>query len=528
MMMKRRMYMVDYARLRSYHPIEFSTLVEVLEKLGYNEIGLYIEGAFLPNGASGATRDNVITQQIADEMLSVTAAHNITILPMTNVLYHMEHFLCQERYAYLRRGGDHARYLINYEHEDAVPFALSIIRSLAKMFHTQKIQIGLDEFPFTKEEIPAIGRYISEVTSTMLSEGIIPAVWGDMFWMEQSLTAYLPRETEIHDWNYYGHRPESLRYFRETGFQHVIAAPSDNAWEGFIGCQRVADFMGSRIDIPVEPGEIEAFLEDALQEGAEGGMIADWQNTIGRSVWSALAPAARAGLWMQGKWDSNKTEEEQIEIALFGRITPYTGIVKELQGLQMHVSKKCHIRLPQDALYRMESMLTLLNRSEGFWDDTIILYEQALQRMELQLNGWMVESTCEQYVLSAIRSVVVNVRAAYLLMRVSQAQTIYRKAAMEQFRNREEYLLLMEQFRSRVSEAITGLQQSIEARSMSIQDTGITKQDILWQTRLINHLRRIFTRLSDYKQNSHGSEALCAYTELIYCWEFEEGGLVPQ
>lgn len=527
-MMNRRMYMFDFARLRSYHKEEFEVLIALLQKLGYNEIGLYIEGAFLPDGASGAIRDGVITQPIADEMLSIVAAHHITILPMTNVLYHMEHFLCQERYAYLRRKGQTSRYLINYEHAEAVPFAMQIIRTLAGMFRTTKIQIGLDEFPFTKEEIPAIGQYITTVTSSMLAEGLTPAVWGDMFWMEQSLTSYLPRECEIHDWNYYGHRPESIRYFCEEGFAQVIAVPSDNGWEGFTGCQRTTGYLRSRTDIPVDAGEIEAFLSDAKQEGADGGMIANWENTVGRSVWSALVPAARAGLWMRGKWDDQKSEEEQVEFALFDRVTPYTHIVQTLRKLQIHVSEKCHIRLPQDALYRKESMLELLNRPVGFWDDTIMLYEQALSDMDAALDNWLPRSVYEHYAHGALGSVVANIRAALCLMRISQAQTVYREAALQQFLDRGAFISLLDQFRPLFINAICGLQNSIDARLASIQKTGITRQVLLWQNRLIGHLDKILARLDTYRNNPDNIEAICAYTELIYCWEFAEGGYVPQ
>lgn len=526
--MKRRMYMFDFARLRAYHKDEFSTLTALLAKLGYNEIGLYIEGAFLPDGASGAIREGVITQEIADEILSITAEHSITVLPMTNVLYHMEHFLCQERYAYLRRTGPNARYLINFEHTDAVPFAMQIIRALAGMFHTTKIQIGLDEFPFTKEEISAIGQYIAAVTASMLAEGLTPAVWGDMFWMEQSLTSYLPRECEIHDWNYFGHRPESIRYFREEGFSQIIAVPSDNGWEGFTGCQRTIGYLRSRTDIPVDPGEIEAFLSDAKQEDADGGMVANWDNTVGRSVWSALVPAARAALWMQGKWDDKAAEEEQVELVLFDRLTPYTRIVQTLRNLQMHVSTKCHIRLPQDALYRKESMLELLNRPIGFWDDTILLYENALFQMQADLDAWMPKSACEQYAHAALCSIIVNVRAASLLMEVSAAQTIYREAALQQYHDQNAFVSLLGQFCGHLQDAISGLQDSIDARAASIRDTGITRQDLLWQSRQITHLEKILSRLDSYRNNPDGGEAICAYTELIYCWEFAQGGYVPQ
>ena len=35
----RRMYMFDYARLRSLHRGEFACLLELLSRLGYNELG---------------------------------------------------------------------------------------------------------------------------------------------------------------------------------------------------------------------------------------------------------------------------------------------------------------------------------------------------------------------------------------------------------------------------------------------------------------------------------------------------------
>lgn len=521
--------MFDYAGLRSYHREEFSEVIKLLEKLGYNELGLYIEGSYIPDGVLGAPREGVITQQIADEIINICAAHNMAVLPMTNVLFHMEQYFAQERYAYLRRKGQYSRYLINFEHEDAVPFAMKIIRDVADMFHTRKIHIGLDEFPYNKDEIPAIGKYISEVISRMLSEGLLPAVWGDIFWMEQSITQYLPRETEIHDWNYYGHRPDSIRYFREAGFEHIIAVPSDNGWEGFTGIQRATGYMRARTDMPVEPGEIEAFLDDAVKEGAEGGMVANWGNTIGRSLWSALAPVARAGLWMQGKWDYNKSEEEQVEYALFGRITPYTKIVLELRKLQKHHTDiKCHIRMPQDALYRIESMLQLLNKPMGYWDETILLYEQALQTMKAEIGKWQPETLCEEYACGSLSSVIENVHSAYCLMRLSQAQTIYREAAMKQFSDTDAYISLLEKFASRLTDAADGLKRSIESRAASIENTGITRQDFLWQKRLIEHLERVMSRLDEYRQNPTRIKALCGFTELIYCWDFVQGGLMPQ
>ncbi|MBE6778657.1 MAG: hypothetical protein E7541_04635 [Ruminococcaceae bacterium] len=527
--MKRRMYMFDFARLRTYCKDELAALMALLERLGYNELGLYVEGAFLPDGQQGAVRHGVITQQNADEILALAEAHHMTVLPMTNVLFHMEHFLCQERYAHLRRNGhQRARNLLNFEHEEAVPFALGIIRALADMFHTKRVQIGLDEFPFTPEEIPTIGRYIAAVTAAMLKEGLTPGVWSDMFWMEPALLPYLPRETEIYDWNYYGHRPESIRYFRDNGFEQVIAVPSDNGWEGFVGFQRASAYLRARGDLAVAPGEIEAFLEDAKNEGADGGMIANWENTTGRSLWSALVPLARAGLWMQGRWEYGKPEEEQVEQALFGRMTPYTRIVAQLRDLQVHNLEKGELSLPQDALYQLPSMLKLLNRPMGFWDDTIALYNEALPQMRADLEAWVPISAQEKYAHAALCSVVTNVRVASLLMSVSRARTIYHEAALKQFHDPAAFLVLLEEFCGCIRQAVAGLKDSIAARTASTCNTGITQQDIAWQNDLIAHLEKILSRLAVYQQDPTTAPALRSYTETIYCWDFTPSGYTPQ
>ena len=91
--------MFDFARLRSLHKGEFTCLISLLAKLGYQELGLYIEGAFLPERNAGAIREEVLEQEDADWILKEAAEHGMSVLPMTNVLYHMEHF--QQSHMYI-------------------------------------------------------------------------------------------------------------------------------------------------------------------------------------------------------------------------------------------------------------------------------------------------------------------------------------------------------------------------------------------------------------------------------------------
>ena len=256
--------------------------------------------------------------------------------------------------------------------------------------------------------------------------------------------------------------------------------------------------------------------------------MANWENTGGRTIWSALVPIARAGLWLQGKWDYSKSEEEQVEPALFGRTTPYTRIVNQLRVLQMHLLNTGEFSLPQNALYSVVSMLKLLNKPIGFWDNTIILFEEALPQMESELKAWEPTSDCEKYAQSALYSVIVNIRAATTLMRVSQARTIYREAAMHQFNDKDTYLSLLGKFSTCILTAIDSIKSSMKARADSINNTGITRLDLIWQEDMIEHLEKILSRISFYQQNPDTVQALCAYSELIYCWDFSHGSNIAQ
>ena len=92
-------------------------------------------------------------------------------------------------------------------------------------------------------------------------------------------------------------------------------------------------------------------------------------------------------------------------------------------------------------------------------------------------------------------------------MRISQAQTVYREAALQQFLDRGAFISMLDQFRPLFINAICGLQSSIDARLASIQETGITRQDLLWQNRLIGHLDKILARLDTYRNNPDNIEA---------------------
>jgi len=194
----------------------------------------------------------------------------------------------------------------------------------------------------------------------------------------------------------------------------------------------------------------------------------------------------------------------------------------------MHLLNTGEFSLPQNALYSIMNALKLLNKPIGFWDNTITLFEEALPQMESELEAWKPVSDCEKYAQSALYSVLINIRADTALMRISQARTIYREAAIQQFNNKDTYLSLLGEFSACIQTAIESIKNSMKARAVSIDNTGITILDLIWQEDIIEHLEKILSRISFYQQNPNTVQALCAYSELIYCWDFSHGSNIAQ
>ena len=230
---------------------------------------------------------------------------------------------------------------------------------------------------------------------------------------------------------------------------------------------------------------------------------------------------------MQGKWDPASPEETQVETALFGRITPYTRIVHSLRRLQMHVAAKCHIGLPQDALYRINSTKSLLNKPADFWSDTIVLYAETLPKMDQALAEWIPQNPAEQYARAALESVVTNVRAALALMQFSQSRTAYRQAAIAQFTDPASYCERLAEMEEVLGTAVQSMKTSRKVKEDSIANTGITRQDLLWQDRVIAYLLSLQEKLQKFQQDSLSMVSLPCFTEFLYSWEFGEDGLVP-
>lgn len=470
---KRRWIMHDMARQRVFDKREFLNILELLKRMDYNGIGLYLEGAMEFKTIDGIIREGVITYDDAKWIVEECKKRDIFVFPMTNVVGHMEHFLAQERYRHLKYD-DMSQ--MDFDNPEAEAFAMQIVHEFNDAFGTGMVHIGGDEAKLPPEKMPDYAKFLAKICDNLLAEGVQPAIWDDLIWMDKELCEPFSRDVFLFDWNYYGHRPESIAFFHEKGFKDLVVAPCDNSWETFITYQRLSGHLLAHTDIPVQPDEIEAFLEDEANTDAPeklGAIITNWENNSGRNLWCQWSTFARAALFMTGKLKARERNDELIEKTLFGRVTPYTSIVYMLHDvIQKHnLDHNWSPRL-KNCLFGSSALRTALLeaiKKPVFIEDM----DNTLKAIREKLDSWEPADDIENYCLVSMISLHDMLRAGLELVGAfAKCDELYSKAAKIQFTHPE----LAGQYLSRF---ISGIRRAIE-------EVGNARESYAWNLELVN------------------------------------------
>ncbi len=467
------------ARQRVFDKREFLNILELLKRMDYNGIGLYLEGAMEFKSIDGVIHEGVITYDDAKWIVDECNKRDLFVFPMTNVVGHMEHFFAQERYRHLKYD-DMSQ--MDFYNPEAEAFVMNIVDEFAQAFGTGLVHIGGDETKLPKESMMDYAKFLSRICDNLLAKGIQPAIWDDMIWMDKELCEPFSRDVFLFDWNYYGHRPESITFFRELGFKDLIVGPCDNSWETFITYQRISGHLLAHTDIPVQPDEIEAFLEDEAQTDAPeklGAIITNWENNSGRNLWCQWSAFARAGLFMTGKLKARERNDELIEKTLFGRVTPYTSIVYMLHDViaKHNLDHNWSPRL-KNCIFGVSSLRTALLEAmnkPAFVDDM----DETLKEIQRKLYGWTPLDDIENYCLVSMLSLHDMLRAGLELVKAFAARDeLYSKAAELQFKNTELAGQYLGKFISGVRRAIEEVINARESYAWNLELVNVDKCDV--------------------------------------------------
>ncbi len=435
--MERRWFMTTLARGQNFDREEFLFLVDKIVALGYNGLGLYIEGSFEFESIPGVIREGVMTKDDALFLTEECKRRGIFLFPLTNVVGHMEQFFHQERFSDLVMH-DTKFGQINFYDERAEAFAMQIVHEFTAAFPTGFIHIGGDETTLTDENKMDYARFLAKIAKNLLDEGIQPAIWDDMLWMDHSLVAPFDRRIMIFDWSYYGHRPESIDFFKSEGFEKIIVCPCENSWEGFINHQRVSTWLKARHDLPVKPYEVEAFLSDAMERNVRNGLLTNWSSGLGKNFYANFVPIARAALYMNGKIKNAEPADELIEQTLFGRITPYSEITHILQEeVQGEIQKRdLHVvwySTMRGMLFNPAALSVMLTRLQTLPSEFLADIPASLDKIDGLLASWHAEGKFEERCRAAMENVLSLIRAALSVTDALLGYRDYAEAARGQY-----------------------------------------------------------------------------------------------
>ena len=475
----RRWMMYDFARQRYFVKEEFLLLLDTLQRLNYNGLCLYLEGAFAFPSMPGMIRKGALTPEDAAWIVEEASKRDIAICPITNVVGHMEHFFEQERNRSLMSSESPRQ--IDFLDPRAESFALNIVDEYLAAFQTPLLCVGGDEVVLTPETKVLYAKFVAKICRYLQAKGVQPAIFADMIWMDQELTEEFDRHTLLFDWNYYGHRPESVAFFKEKGFTDIVVCTCDNSWEGIINYQRTSGHLRAHTDIPVQPDEIEAFYQDALAEGCLSAMYCNWGNEEARPpMWSNLVPMARTSLFLTGQIEAKERCDEKIEELLFGRVTPYTNCTYRFQN---EVQRLSDIPLGwfQDmrrSLFTPSALRRQLINAQKELPDFTVSLDAPLRSIEKDLLEWFPASSLEEKGRTALMANAAMTRAGAAIIDAGCSYTCYQQAARLQFSAPSVASQLVLQVKNAFLLAASQVRAFSDVFAAAISGTGHTKDDL--------------------------------------------------
>ena len=270
-------WMYDVAREQSPRADVLEDMLARSSAVGYNAVGLYLEHRFAYPSAPFAAGPGCLTPEAVRRLETSARAKGLRLIPFLNTLGHMEGFIRSEGGQWLTEGPvGLGGAQICATRPECAQFAQNLVTDALAVFNDEWVHLGGDEThqlgqcPACARRAERIGagglyaEYYGKLCRWVLERGRRPCLWSDMLIQHPAALDSIPRQTLIFDWQY-EHRPrESLRMFRQRGFD-VVCCPAvhtyDSAW-----C-----FLQQTQD------NIDEHAADARELGALGVLVTTWE-----------------------------------------------------------------------------------------------------------------------------------------------------------------------------------------------------------------------------------------------------------
>lgn len=297
-----RGFQLDLARKMSYRPEFVKRLVRELSALKYNVLQLYIEHNFAWDAFPELHEADAMSPDDARELDEYAAQYGVTIIPATNICRHMEGFLLNPRFRHLKElplakhpvpGG-----MLHMAHPEAWGFVRTILDEMLDAFSSEHFHIGFDETHYIGRHPKSLRKsprkwfadWIIRTKKHVEKAGRRSHIWGDKFLLKEEFPNLancnggwpgdireaiddIPRDLIIQDWHYYSSGDESVKFFREKGFE---------VWAGGMIQSRPHFICDGDLEL------MPLFYQNAIAAGANGVIATSWGYSAGFDLWDRL------------------------------------------------------------------------------------------------------------------------------------------------------------------------------------------------------------------------------------------------
>jgi hexosaminidase len=323
--LNRRGFMLDVSRCKVPTMEELFALINLIARLGYNELQLYVEHTFAFKDHQTIWKD--ASPLTAEEILQIDKycqERFIELVPNLNSFGHFERWLCHDEYKHMAEcpdGFTREQPYIKRDHgttlrpnEASLSFIDSLYAEYLPNFSSSKFNVGLDEpwelgQGWSRKEVEKAGkdkvylRHLDGIRKLVEKHGKRMQFWADVL-LENPENAKLlcPTASPI-IWGYEPTHPfdEQARAIAECGLSFCLA-PGVAAWRSFCGRWTTA-----RENLTLAS-------KCARRHGADGMLVTSWGDCGNHQPWPTLYPGLFHGA--QLAWSGNQVSEEELGSAL--------------------------------------------------------------------------------------------------------------------------------------------------------------------------------------------------------------------
>lgn len=294
--MQLRMWMLDVAREQCPTLDHLRRYATMTLDSGYNALGLYLEHRYAYPSAPWAHGTGCLTPEMVRTLQKEFPG--LTFIPFINLLGHMEGML------YTEEGKRYREQLFQGmqacpSKPEFVDFCGALIADTLEAFDSEIVHIGGDETwqlgacetcktrvtdaesqgkPDGKAEL--YGAHFGPLAQRVLEAGRRPAVWGDMFLDHPTALEFLPKQSLVFDWQYFGGLAKSTPTFTQKGFEVV-------------GCPTLHVYNATWLHLKQSEDNVRAVTKDVQEMGLHGGCVTTWESGL-FGAYDTLLPALRA------------------------------------------------------------------------------------------------------------------------------------------------------------------------------------------------------------------------------------------